>query len=45
MSINLQTNHKNLPFFDGLAESSKLTGVSPYEVKGLGTDLLRTGGL
>ena len=35
----------NLPFLAGLAaESSRLTGVSPYEVKGLGTDRLRTGG-
>ncbi len=25
--------------------SSMLTGVSPYDVKGLGTDRLRTGGL
>ena len=35
----------NIPFLIGVNESSTLTGVSPYDVKGLGTDRLRTGGL
>ena len=34
-----------IPFLIGVNESSTLTGVSPYDVKGLGTDRLRTGGL